>query len=118
MTTTFGLHVVLAAHPFVELVRYLFKVPGVKVFFSRRLCQDLLEKFFGCQRQIGGTHDNPTVQEFQQNTQALRVINSFGRPVANGNCRGNKGDSKFMLEKENYPLPKRTSCRAKTQTSE
>ena len=103
------------AHSFVELVRYLFKVPGVKVFLSRRVCQDPLEKFFGCQRQRGGTHDNPTVKEFEQNTQALRVVNSFCREVAKGNCRGNKGDSQPVLEQENNPLPRRKQSRAKKQ---
>ena len=43
---------------------YIFSIPGVKVFLSERLCQDPLELFFGCQRQCGGTHENPTVQEF------------------------------------------------------
>ena len=47
-----------------ELIPYLFSIPGVKVFLSERLCQDPLEQFFGCQRQRGGTHENPTVQEF------------------------------------------------------
>ena len=72
------------ANSFIELVCYLFKVAGAKIFFSQRLCQDPLENFFGCQWQFserGGTHDNPTVKEFQQNTQALRVVNSFCRPV-------------------------------------
>ena len=47
-----------------ELIPYIFSIPGVKVFLSERLCQDPLELFFGCQRQCGGTHENPTVQEF------------------------------------------------------
>ena len=44
---------------------------GVKVILSEHLSQDPLEKFFGCQRMRGGTHDNPSVQEFCKNTQAL-----------------------------------------------
>ena len=35
------------AYSFVELVRYLFTVPGVTSFLSGKLCQDRLEKFFG-----------------------------------------------------------------------
>ena len=54
-----------------ELLPYLFSIEGVKVFFSKCLCQDPLEKFFGCQRQCGHTNENPTVQEFYKNTQAL-----------------------------------------------
>lgn len=36
---------------FVELVNFIFQIPGVKAFLSEKLCQDPLEKFFGCQRQ-------------------------------------------------------------------
>lgn len=44
----------MTAKSFVELVRYIFTIPGVKAFLSECLCQDPLEKFFGCQRQRGG----------------------------------------------------------------
>ena len=94
------------AKSFVELVRYLFTVPGVKSLLSQRICQDPLEKFFGCQRQRGGTHDNPNAGEFVQNTQALRVINSFCKDPARGNCRGGMKRG-LDLEQENRPLPKR-----------
>lgn len=83
----------------------LFSLDGVKVFLSEHLCQDPLEKFFGCQRQRGGCHDNPSVQEFCKNTQALRVINSFCRGPVKGNCRTKSRCPD--LEKENAPLPKR-----------
>lgn len=70
------------AYSFVGLVRYMFSLPVVKenhqVFLSQHLCQDSLEKFFGCQRQRGGgTSNNPSTLEFYQNTQSLRVVNSF-----------------------------------------
>ena len=58
------------AKSFLHLVRYIFKLPGVSAFLSRKLCQDPVEKFFGCQRQRGGTNENPTVAEFCKNTQA------------------------------------------------
>ena len=74
---------------FVELVSYLFTIPGLKVFTSNRICQDPLENFFGHQRQRGGVNHNPTLQEFLCNTQALRVINNTCRDVR-GNCRGNR----------------------------
>ena len=90
---------------FTELVPYLFSIDGVKVFLSEHLCQDPLENFFGCQRQRGGTHDNPSVKEFINNTQALRVINTFCRGPVRGNCRAHS--SKPDLEKENAPIPKR-----------
>ena len=93
------------ATSFIELVKYLFTVPGVRFFLSRRLCQDPLEKFFGCQRQIGRTHDNTTVNDFERNTQALRVVDSFCRASVKSNCRGN--EELNSTDHEMYSLPKR-----------
>ena len=98
-----------------ELVRYLFSLPEVKdanlAFLSQNLCQDPVENFFACQRQRGGTSDNPNVKEFLKNTGALRVVNSFCRPVSS-NCRGTQKQSKknihMLTEQENTPLPKAT----------
>jgi len=72
-----------------------------------------LENFFGCQRQRGRTSENPTVQEFCKNTQALRVINSVCGSVSKGNCRGRK--QLIDLEKENKPLAKRQRHREKAK---
>ena len=96
---------------FLELIEYIFKIPGVKFFLSERMSQDPLENFFGCQRQRGRTSENPTVQEFCKNTQALRVINSVCGTVSKGNCRGRK--QPVDLEKENKPLAKRRRHREK-----
>ena len=99
--TLYGLQVTCKS--FVELVRYLFTVPGVQCFLSQRLCQDPLECFFGAQRQRGGVHDNPNVAEFAKNTQAIRVVNSCCQgKVKRGNCRG--GDAELPMEP---PMPKR-----------
>lgn len=76
---------------FVELVRSLFNLKEVQenklALLSNSLCQNPLENFFGCQRQKGATNDNPTVQQFLDNTQTLRVVNSFCRGPVRGNCR-------------------------------
>ena len=85
------------------MVRYLFTLPDVKSFLSQRICQDPLERFFGCQRR-GGVHDNPNCSEFMKNTQALRVINGLQAPKK-GNCRG--GDVDKCKENLCTPLPKR-----------
>ena len=95
----------LAVRSFVELTRFVFTIPGVKVFLSEKISQDPLEKFFSCQWQRGGTSENPNVTEFCKNTQALRVINSVCGNVSRGNCRGNK--HVVDTENENAPLPKR-----------
>lgn len=99
---------------FIEVVRYLFTVPGVTSFLSQRICQDPLENFFGCQRQRGGVHDNPNVQEFVKNTQALRVINSFCKGPSRGNCRGGLKlvSNSRVTDQENEPLPKRRKTKS------
>ena len=92
---------------FVELVPQLFSVKGVDKFLSGHLSQDPLEKFFGCQRQRGGVHDHPDAHQFVNNTQALRVVNTFCRPPVRGNCRINTKKLNPDIEKENAPIPKR-----------
>ena len=92
---------------FVELVRHLFTKEDVHSFLSQRICQDPLERFFGCQRQRGAVHDNPTVHEFLKNTQALRVVNSVARGPLRGNCRGGDQDINSVDKENNEPLPKR-----------
>ena len=87
-----------------ELVRYIFTFPGVRYFLSERICQDPLEKFFGCQRQRGRVNENPSVAEFVKNTQALRVC---GNQIK-GNCRGSNSKRVLTFDKENIaPLTKR-----------
>ena len=101
----------LTAKSFVGLVRYLFSRPEVTennlAFLSQNLCQDPLENFFGCQRQRRRTSDNPNVLEFYQNSQTLRVVNSFCRASVKGNCRGNETEKKESEESSSTPLPKR-----------
>ena len=74
-----------------ELVQYVFDIPGVDSFLSQCFCQDPLERFFGCQRQRGRVHDNPNAADFIKNTQAIRVIGSLPH-LDKGNCRGSCGD--------------------------
>ena len=90
---------------FVELVKFVFTIPGVKCFLSEKLCQDPLEKLFGCQRQCGGVNENPNVYEFCSNTRALRVVNCICQDVSHGNCRGPKSQP-YDVGKECAPLPK------------
>ena len=86
---------------------------GVKSFLSNKICQDPVEKFFGCQRQRGRTNDNPTVSEFVKNTQALRVARTLMCDPALGNCRGHKSKRPLDMNEESKPLPKRRALRKK-----
>ena len=73
---------------FIELARVLLSIPEAPPLLSRRITQDPLEKYFGLQRQRGRVNENPNVQEFQKNSQALRVVQACTLSVR-GNCRGN-----------------------------
>lgn len=100
-----------AVQSFVELVEYVFTIPGVKVFLSNRICQDPLENFFGLQRQRGRVNENPNALDFLRNTQALRIVNTECATVR-GNCRGKKKKGKKRkrdepIMVENTPLEKR-----------
>ena len=98
------------AKSFFEFIRYLFSLPEVKsnkvAFLSNRICQDPLENYFGCQRQKGGTSDNPMIKEYYSNTESLRVINSFCRSQVRGNCR-DVNSYKEVDENDILPIPKR-----------
>lgn len=83
---------------------------------TNHLCQDPLESFFGCQRQRGGTGDNPSISEFYTNTQALRVVDSFCRGPVRGNCRGGVAGSKRSSSDSeifNTPMIKRRKIKQK-----
>ena len=91
---------------FVELVDYLFDVPGVKYILSERLCQDPLESFFGKQRMRNGYGDNPTVQSFMKGTVSLRIQGSVATNPARANCRRGKKRNP-LAPVDNTPIPKR-----------
>lgn len=86
-----------------ELVRHVFTYPGVKYCLSEKICQDPLEKFFGCQRQRGCVNENPNVAEFVKNTQALRVCGNLSIEIK-GNNRGSSRKRVLTYDKENTSL--------------
>ena len=63
---------------FVEMVPFLMKLPGATAFFSSRINQDPLEKFFGMQRQSGKANENPTTAEFLRIQKIFALLIPFG----------------------------------------
>jgi len=90
----------------VELVPIILSQPGVKYFLSEKLCQDPLEKLFGCLRQRGKANDNPMLNEVFKGTQALHVIGDINVKAIAGNCRGKKRTADQPVV-GNYQLQKR-----------
>ncbi|XP_019862720.1 PREDICTED: uncharacterized protein LOC109591422 [Amphimedon queenslandica] len=82
----------ITTHSFIDLIKFIFTIPGVKSFLSERLSQDPLEKFFGRQRQRGRANKNPTSSEFLKNNRALRLVNSITIETHKGNTRGKEED--------------------------
>ena len=60
------------------------------------------EKFFGYQQQRGRVNENPTVAEFVENTQALRVCGNLPIEIK-GNNRGTSRKRVLTYDKENTP---------------
>ena len=58
------------------MTQYLLAISGVQYVLSEKLCQDPIEAFFGKQHAPGGRSDNPTVQQFCDNTVSIRVQGS------------------------------------------
>ena len=107
LCTSVNFNTYFSVNSFIELVRYLFSLQGVKSFLSEKISQDPLEKFFGCQRQRGGVNENPNVSQFLKGNQALRVINAINLDLTQGNTRGSN-HSTLPGDKENaMPLSKR-----------
>ena len=95
---------------FVEVTTILLGVPGVTYLLSERFCQDPLESFFGKQRYKGGYGDNPSVQEFLDNTVSIRVQGSAALEPLRGNCTRKR---KLPLMVDDTPLPKRKRKKSK-----
>ncbi|XP_062511520.1 uncharacterized protein LOC134187418 isoform X2 [Corticium candelabrum] len=96
--------------------QYLLSIPEVNSLLSNRICcQDILEQFFGKQRQQRGTNNNPNVEQFEYNTSSIRVMSSVALAPVNGNTgrfsRRRPGD--LAVDKENTPLHKRPRLCAK-----
>ena len=97
---------------FIGLIKYLFSLLEVEdnhlAFLSNNICQDPIEDYFGCQRQWGGTSDNPNVVEFCHNMQALRIVDSFCRPSVRGNWRRKRESESSvpnMLQENQFMIP-------------
>ncbi len=87
------------AKPFVELVQYLFTVPGVKCFLSRNICQD---HFLAARGKWEAYMTTPLSGTFN------KMFRHYVCIVIMGNCRGNKRKDDLDTDKENCdcPLPK------------
>jgi hypothetical protein len=59
------------------LIPFLLSLDGADFVLSERFNQDNIETFFGKQRARCGRGNNPNVQQFLYNTQAIRTTKSL-----------------------------------------
>jgi len=105
-------YVMFTGKSFIELVQYLFTLEDAHSFLSQRVSQESTEKYFGCQRQRGSVHDNPNVEEFSKNAQAIRIVDSDTRAPLKGNCRGGRQDVEDKENCESLPKCPRKALKA------
>jgi len=92
----------LSVKAFIEIVEFLFTIPGVTVYLSSFLSQNTLEKFLAVNDNVAKVGENPNSHELCKNTQG--VINLVCGNAPRGNCRGDKATIDW--EAESKPLPK------------
>ena len=87
----------------------LLQLNGAQFLLSERFCQDNLEVFFGKQRARGRRNDNPTVEQFIHNSQAIIAQKS----LALGKCSNitRRESVNINADELNSPLRKRVAKR-------
>ena len=76
---------------------------------TERFCQDPVEEYFGKQLQSGRRCDNPSLQAFGYNNNAIRIQKQIS--VGTGNTRGRYKDQKksSWVNVTDAPLKKKTT---------
>ena len=91
----------ITVHSFKEVCKFLLE-HGVPYILSERFCQDDLENYFGRQRAIGNSRDNPSVRDAGYNDNTIKSQYSVRSIVGNVRCQRHK-----FNEIDDSPLPKR-----------
>ena len=100
----------ITVHSLIEVVKFLLS-EGIEFVLSERFCQDLLEEYFGRQRERGRFNDNPTVQAFGYNDRTFAVQRNIA-PVIKGNVAGrHKGEGSKWYAVSEELLSKRKKAK-------
>ena len=78
---------------------------GMDYVLTERFCQDPVEEFFGKQRQLGRRSDNPDINQFGYNSNAIRIERSIS--CQSGNTRGRKDRKRSWVHVADEKLPSR-----------
>lgn len=93
-STAEGLRVFLLSA--IQLMRYLLNQCRYSYVLTAKFNQDVLEKFFGIIRQVGGQNDHPSMPMFLQLYNMLRIY-SLVKPPKFITCRIEHSDNTSML---------------------
>ena len=86
------------------MTKFLLSQPNAGYILSERFNQDAIESFFGQQRSKGQRNDNPSVQQFMQNTQSILIQKTL---VTGSSSSITKKRANLELSPLCRPLPKR-----------
>ena len=95
---------VIAVNSHVDTVKFLLS-EGFNYVLTERFMQDVLEDYFGHQREAGRTSDNPTAYQFAYNDLSIAVQRDIA-PVIRGNVGGQYDKVKWHKVSEE-PVKKR-----------
>jgi hypothetical protein len=94
----------IAVHSHVDIITFLLS-EGFKYVLTERFMQDVLEDYFGHQREKGRRSDNPTAQQFGYNDLTIASQRDIA-PVIRGNVGGRYQKVKWHTVSEE-PVKKR-----------
>ena len=69
----------------------------MKYVLTEKFTQDLMELYFGLQRACGFTNNNPTLQQFGYNDNAIRARGALAKVQVEGNTKGGQENHKFHI---------------------
>ena len=75
----------LTIYSVIEATQFLLQ-EGMEFVLTERFCHDSLEEYFGHQRKLGRRNDNPDIQAFGYNNNAIRIQRQVS--CLSGNTRG------------------------------
>lgn len=83
----------ITAYSLIEAVKFLLQ-DGMEYVLSEKFCQDPCEEYFGVQRSLGRRCDNPDLQMFGYNDNAIRIQRHISSNT--GNTRGRHNDHNII----------------------
>lgn len=100
-----------------ELSRYLLKSCGFKYVLTGKFNQDVLERFFGIIRHVGGQNEHPSMPTFLQLYNMLSVY-SLMKPPKFGNCEVQGSQERCALTLTDLKLAFQEAGAEKTKLQE